>query len=197
MFFELIEFESCIADPFWKIFSNKDKFNSINFYGNEIKIKRKRINPHTFGFLINYIYTYNNLYTKEFSIIIHKKLNFFLLETENNANFRTQIIELLNNNFKNEYYFFPKILTIKQEWNLLKLFNNYCNLIISTNKGLIELKEYLVEKEKFPIYSSIIEVNIDNLKYSIQFFNNGFNFPPRMKEDKIFKFLNQTKKILT
>lgn len=178
MFFELIGFEELGKQFFKDVFKEKINFSSINFYTNIVGIEKIKDFSFDFGFLIKYIYNSNNLSRKYFSIIIHRDLNFFLLETENNAAFRTQIIEILNKNFENEFYFFPKILTIEEEWNLLKLFDTYSNLIISTNEGLRNLDEEIEGKEKFPIHSSIIDVNINENVYTVQFFNNGFNFPP-------------------
>lgn len=197
MFFELIGFEDRDPLELWERLKRKTDYFSIYFYKNIIKIKKISVSQQEFGFLIRYKYNNNDLFRKIFSMIIHKDLNFFLLETENNASFRTQILEILNENFKNDYYFFPKILTIEEGWNLLKIFNRYSNLKLFTNEGLVELEEDIMDKEKFPIYSSIIEANINERVYTIQFFNNGFNFPPRMNESEISGFLNQTKDILT
>lgn len=194
MFFDLIGFEDRGSLFLWEKINQKTDYLSIIFYENIVNIKKISDSVFEFGFLIIFEYE-SDMYKKQFTVLIHQDLNFFLLETENNALFRTQIIALLNKNFENELYFFPKVLTIEEEWMLLKLFEKYNELIISSDEGLIKVED-ISGKEKFPILSSIIDVAIKDKIFSVQFFNNGFNFPPRMKEFEIFSFLNQSKDVL-
>lgn len=203
MFFELIGFEfnkKIQKNNFWEFLFVDYHFDPVDIHEFKIFLKFLEIIKLANGNIIRFQYRKlgkNFELKRKLSLITHQELDFFLLETEGNSIFKSQIIDIFNKNFEDIIYFFPMNFFIEQEWNFLNQYKDINFLQILTDKdGLIEIEDDFEGKEKYPIYSSILKVKVNNKTYSIQFNNNGFNFPPRMQEAEIFDFLNQTKHIL-
>ena len=200
MFLELIEYERFEAffPNFREALYSLEYFTEIKLLDNLIKIKKTEILELELGILFKF--NYQNFYEdiisqKTFSILIQNELDILFLETEGNPIFRNHIINVLNESFKNKYLFFPRVLNIEEQWQILKTFSRYTNLLITTDSDTIEIED-IQGREDFPIYSSIIEANIDDKRYLIKYFNNGFLLPERMNTSNVFKFLNQIKLFL-
>ena len=124
-------------------------------------------------------------------------MKYLFLETEGDSSFKYQIINIFNLNFNELLKFYAFNFYIDQGWAFLNKYREITYLqIITERNGVIEIEDDFKGKENYPIYSSILKVQVENNTFSIQFNNNGFNFPPRMKDIEIFDFLEQTKKIL-
>jgi len=200
MFLELIEYEKFEAyfPNLKEALYSLEYFEEIKLLDNLIKIKKTEILELELGILFKF--NYHNFYEdiisqKTFSILIQNELDILFLETEGNPIFRNHIINVLNESFKNKYLFFPRVLNIEEQWQILKTFSRYTNLLITTDSDTIEIED-IQGREDFPIYSSIIEANVDDKRYLIKYFNNGFLLPERMNTNDIFKFLNQIKLFL-
>ena len=200
MFLELIEYEKFEAyfPNLREALYSLEYFEEIKLLDNLIKIKKTETLELELGILFKF--NYQNFYEdiisqKTFSILIQNELDILFLETEGNPIFRNHIINVLNESFKNKYLFFPRVLNIEEQWQILKTFSRYTNLLITTDSDTIEIED-IQGREDFPIYSSIIEANIDDKRYLIKYFNNGFLLPERMNTSNVFKFLNQIKLFL-
>lgn len=200
MFLELIEYEKFEAyfPNLREALYSLEYFEEIKLLDNLIKIKKTETLELELGILFKF--NYQNFHEdiisqKTFSILIQNELDILFLETEGNPIFRNHIINVLNESFKNNYLFFPRVLNIEEQWQILKTFSRYTNLLITTDSDIIEIED-IQGREVFPIYSSIIEANIDDKRYLIKYFNNGFLLPERMNTSNVFKFLNQIKLFL-
>jgi len=203
LFLELLGFEiekKTHTKEIWEIILKKDNFKPISFHNFEILINQKEIFNLSNGYIIKYDYKkYNESksFIKTFSLIIHKDLKYLFLETEGDSSFKYQIINIFNENFNEHLKFYALNFYIDQGWAFLNKYREITYLqIITERNGVIEIEDDFKGKENYPIYSSILKVQVENNTFSVQFNINGFNFPPRMKDIEIFDFLEQTKQIL-
>ncbi len=132
MFLELIEYEKFEAyfPNFREVLYSLEYFEEIKLLDNLIKIKKTEILELELGILFKF--NYQNFYEdiisqKTFSILIQNELDILFLETEGNPIFRNHIINVLNESFKNKYLFFPRVLNIEEQWQILKTFSRYTN----------------------------------------------------------------------
>ena len=195
MFLELIEYEKFEDNPsnLREALYSLEYFKEIRLFDNLIKIKKIETIELELGLIFKFKYYnyYEDIISQRtFLILIQNELDILFLETEGNPIFRNHIINALNETFKTKYLFFPRVLNIEEQWHILKTFSRYTNLLITTDSDTIEIED-IQGREDFPIYSSIIEANIDEKKYLIKFFNNGFLLPERLNHSDIFKFINK------
>ena len=198
-YFELLGFE---IKPNFKLLSliDRSEYLPMAFYENEINIEKIDSKEHINGYSLKYKFTELNL-IKDFTVIIHKELNSFLLNTAGNSVFKYQIIDILNRNFRNQLEFFALNLSVKQQWLLIDHFKAIKKLTLMAENELkpLNLEEKLnisVFKDKYPILLAQGNILVGNYDFYFKMYNNAFIFPTRMSEDLIFKFLNEIKSIL-
>ena len=138
-----------------------------------------------------------NVSKKLFSMVFHYNYDFILVQTEGVSQFKSQLIKILNTSFEDEdIYFFSMNFYNSQEWAILNHFNNYMLLKLITEDGIETVEGNLRDFKQYPIYSVMIKIKTSGKTYPLTMYLKGFLFPPRIKENDVFEFLNEIKSIM-
>ncbi len=150
---------------------------SIEILHNDMEFKNGKL----FTFKMRHKNTEQNIFFLSYYI---NSYDLFLINIEIYNKEIRLLLEFLNEFFFEYNYQFDIYTPFRSFlWNFLYSVNSINELKIVTKSGLIKFeeikddKETLLNIEKYPIYSSLISINLNNKPVSMYIYGNKFNLP--------------------